>query len=171
MESSQIIRYHFDHFDYRKSKVFITEEDIELLKFMKKNSLVDYKTTLYHFTNEQYVWRFYPELKTNITFIKISRQIEFKTNNSVPENIVFIVHLINKMTCFNARIRYYLNVLTWNQKMFLYYNRYYRYHAHKRKFGKKVLMKKKNNYKVHFTAWICYRQTTGVRLQRNYLRF
>ena len=166
-----MIRYHFDHFDSRKNKVYITEEDIELLKYIKNKSIVDYRTLLCHFRNEQYVWRFYPTLKTNLTFTKISSEIEFETNNSIPKNIIFIVYLINKMTCFNARIKYYFNVLSWSQKMFLFYNRYYRYLANEKKFGKKTLMKKKNNFKVHFTAWICHRQITGIRLQKNYLRF
>ena len=83
--------------------------------------------------------------------------------------------LINKMTCFNARIRYYFYVLDWSQKIFLYYNRYYRYLANERKFNKKKIMEKimekRNSYKVHFIPYIYHRQLTGSRLDRNHLRY
>ena len=75
------------------------------------------------------------------------------------------------MTCFNARIRYYFYILDWGQKIFLYYNRYYRYLSNERKFGKKKILKKKNSYKVHFIPYIYHRQLTGIRSDRNHLRY
>ena len=124
-----------------------------------------------NFRYEQYVWRFYPTLKMNIKFTMNSRELEFKRNNSTPKNIIFIVYLINKMTCFNATIRYYCYILEWSQKMFLYYNRYYRYLGNERKFGKKNILNKRNSHKVHFIPCIYHRQITGIRVQRNYLRY
>ena len=171
IESPKMIRYRYDHFDSRKNKEYTSEEDIELLKYIKNKSILDYRILLCNFRYEQYVWRFYPTLKTNVKFTMISRELEFKRNNSTPKNIIFIVYLINKMTCFTARIRYYFYILEWSQKMFLYYNRYYRYLANERKFGKKKILKKRNSHKVHFVAWIYHRQITGIRLQRNYLRY
>ena len=166
-----MIKNRYNHFDSRKNKEYISEEDIKLLKYIKNKSRVDYKILLYNFSCEQYVWRFYPTLKTDAKFIMMSRKVEFKRNNSIPKNIIDIVYLINKMTCFNARIRYHFNILEWSQKMFLYYNRYYRYLANETKFNKRKLLKKRNSHKVHFTAWIYHRQITGIRLQRNYLRY
>ena len=170
-QGPKIFRYHYDHFDSRKYKECISEEDIKLLKYIKSKSRMDYKILIFNFPYEQYVWRCYPTLKTNIKVKMISRQLEFKTNNSIPKNIIFIVYLINKITCFNSRIRYYFNILEFSQKMFLYYNRYYRYLSNEKKFGTKKLLKKRDSHKLHFVAWTYHRQITSIKLQRNYLRY
>ena len=172
IESPKMIRYRYDHFDSRKNKDYTSEEDIKLLDYIKNKSRIDWTILLINFKYEQYIWRFYPTLKRNFKFATISRQLELgKRNNSTPNNIIFIVYLINKMTCFNARIRYYFYILDWGQKIFLYYNRYYRYLANNRKFGKKKILQKKNSHKVHFVACIYHRQLTGIRLERNHLRY
>ena len=88
--------------------------------------------------------RFYPNLKDNPKLERISNQLELEAKtDSIPENIIFIVGLINAITCFNGRLRYYFYILHWGQKIFLYYNRYYRYQANDKKFGKKKVLKKK----------------------------
>ena len=167
-----MIKYRYDHFDSRKNKDYTSEEDIKLLEYIKNKLKLDWKILLNNFRYEQYIWRFYPTLKKNPKFETVSRKLELaETNNSTPNNIIFIVYLINKMTCFNARIRYYFYILNWYQKIFLYYNRYYRYLGNKRKFGKKKILQKKNSHKVHFVACVYHRQLTGIRLERNHLRY
>ena len=112
IESSRMIRQGYNHFDSRKNKEYISEEDIQLLTYIKKQSKLDWTILLINFKYEQYVWRFYPTLKRNHKFATFSRELELsETNNSIPKNITFIIYLINKMTCFNARIRYYFYVL------------------------------------------------------------
>ena len=172
IESSSMIRYRYSHFDSRKNKEYTSEEDIELLKYIKKKSKLDWTILLSNFKYEQYIWRFYPLLKRNHKFASMSTQLELnKKNNSIPKNIIFIIYLINKMTCFNARIRYYFYILDWGQKIFLYYNRYYRYLSNERKFGNKKILEKRNSYKVHFIACIYHRQLNGSRLDKNHLRY
>ena len=145
----------YNHFDIRRNRKYITKQDIELLTYIKKQSRLDWTILLINFKYEQYVWRFYPTLKRNLKFATFSRELELsKRNNSTPKNIIFIVYMINKMTCFNARIRYYFYILDWGQKIFLYYNRYYRYLANERKFSKKKILPKRNSYKIHFIAYI-----------------
>ena len=131
-----------------------------------------WKILLINFEYEQYIWRFYPNLKENAKLEIFSNQLEFDPEtNSIPKNILFIVGLVNIYTCFNRRIRYYLYLLHWNQKLFLYYNRYYRYLANEKKFGKKTMLKKKHSHKLHLIACIYNRQLTGIRIERNHLRY
>ena len=102
----------------------------------------------------------------------VSNKLEFDPEtNSMPKNIIFIVGLVNTLTCFNRRVRYYLYILHWSQKLFLYYNRYYRYLANEKKFGNKTLFKKKHGHKVHLIACIYHRQLTGIRMEKNHLRY
>ena len=116
-------------------------------------------------------WRLYPRLKKNLKFERTNRQLVLsKTNNGVPKNILFIVYLINSITCFSAKIRYCFSVLHWNKKIFLYYNRYYRYLGNEKRFGKKKILPKKYSYKVHFIPYIYRRQLTGMRIDKSHLR-
>ena len=155
-----------------KNKEYTSEDDIKLLEYIKSKSILDWRILLANFRYQQYIWRFYPNLKENPKLEVISRQLELgDSNNSIPDNIIFIIHLINRMTCFNAQLRYYFYILHWGQRIFVYYNRYYRYLANEKKFGKKKLLKKKNNHKVHFVACIYHRQLTGIRLEKNHLRY
>ena len=109
-----------------------------LLKRIKRKCSLDWRLLIAKFRYEQYVWRFYPNLKENPKFETVSNKLElqYKTN-SLPKNIIFIIGLVNTITCFNRRIRYYLYILHWNQRIFMYYNRYYRYLGNDKKFGKK----------------------------------
>ena len=167
-----MIKYHYNHFDSRKNKDYTSEDDIKLLEHIKNKSRTDWKILLINFRYEQYVWRFYPTLKENPKFVTISRELEFgKNNNSIPKNIIFIVYQINKMTCFNRRIRYYFYILNWYQKVFMYYNRYYRYLGNETKFGMKKTLQKRNSYKVHFVACMYHRQITGIRLEKSHLHY
>ena len=98
-----MIRCHYNPLDSRKNKDYTSEDDIKLLQYIKTKSRTDWTILLISFRYEQYVWHFYPLLKRNLKFATISRELELgKTNNSIPKNIIFIVYLINKMTCFNA---------------------------------------------------------------------
>ena len=71
IESPKMIRYRYDHFDSRKNKDYTSEEDIKLLKYIKNKSRLDWRILLCNFRYEQYVWRFYPTLKTNLKFAMI----------------------------------------------------------------------------------------------------
>ena len=142
------------------------------MKYIKQKCRLDWRILLVHFKYKQYIWRFYPNLKRNPKLDIVSNKLEFDPEtNSVPKNIIFIVGLINTLTCFNHRVRYYLYILHWSQKLFLYYNRYYRYLANEKKFGKKTLFKKKHGHKVHLIACIYHRQLTGIRMEKNHLRY
>ena len=165
-----MIRQGYNHFNIRRNRKYITKQDIELLTYIKKQSRLDWTILLINFKYEQYVWRFYPTLKKNLKLETFSLQLELsKRNNGVPKNIIFIVYLINRITCFNARVRYYFYILHWNQRIFLYYDRYYRYLGNERKFGKKKILPKRYSYKVHFIPYIYRRQLTGVRIDKNHL--
>ena len=167
-----MIRQGYNHYDSRKDRKYITKQDIELLRYIKKQSRIDSTILLINFKYEQYVWRFYPTLKRNLKLNTFSRQLELtKRNNGIPKNIIFIVYLVNRITCFNSRVRYYFYILHWGQRLFLYYDRYYRYLKNEKKFGNKKILPKRNNYKVHFVPYIYHRQLTGIRIQKNYLRY
>ena len=166
-----IIQSH-NHFDIRKIRKYTSKTDLELLEHIKKQSKLDWRILLINFRYEQFVWRFYPTLKRNIKFHTFSRQLELsKRNNGLPKNILFIVYLVNRMTCFIARVRFYFYVLDWNQKIFLYYSRYYRYLGNEKKFGKKKILPKRYSYKVHFIPFICRRQLTGERIEKNHMLY
>ena len=167
-----MIRQGYNHYDNRKDRKYITKEDIELLRYIEKQSRIDYTILLINFKYEQYVWRFYPTLKRNLKLNSFSRQLDLsKKNNGIPKNIIFIVYFVNRITCFNNRVRYYFYILHWGQKLFLYYYRYYRYLRNEKKFGNKKILPKRNNYKVHFVPYIYHRQLTGIRIEKNYLRY
>ena len=169
----EMLRQGYDHYDSRKNSKYITKQDLELLAFIKKQSKVDWIVLLVNFRYEQYVWRFYPALKKNPKLTKFSEQLELSSrNNGLPKNIMFIVYFVNRIICFNKRVKYFFFITHWNQRIFLYYDRYYRYLYNEKKFKKKrKVLPKKNSYKVHFIPYIYHRQLTGNRLQRNYLRY
>ena len=166
--SKKMIRQGYNHFNSQRNRKYITKKDIELLAYIKKHSKIDWKILLINFKYEVYVWRFYPTLKNNLKITTFSKQIELnKTNNGLPKNILFIVYLVNSVTCFNARVRYYFYILNWYQKIFLFYDRYYRYLGNEKKFGKRKIVPKRYSYKVHFIPYFYRRQLTGVRIDRN----
>ena len=107
--------------------------------------------------------------KKNLEITTFSQQVELNRTNGLPKNIIFIVYMVNRFTCFNARIRFYFYVLSWYQKIFLYYNRYYRYLDNEKKFGKRKVIPKRYNYKVHFIPYIYRRELTGARIEKNYM--
>ena len=168
-----MFRQGHDHFDRRKTSKYIVKEDLEVLAYVKKQSKTDWIVLINNFKYEQYVWRFYPTLKRNIKLDTFSRQLELsKRNNGVPENIIFVVYLVNRITCFNKRIKFYFYILHWSQRIFLYYDRYYRYLKNEKKFNNKnKTLVKRNSYKIHFIPYIYHRQFTGSRIERNYLRY
>ena len=161
-----------DYYDSRKKPGYICKADKQLLKYIKRKCSLDWRILLANFRYEQYVWHFYPNLKENAKFETISNKLELRyKTNSLPKNIMFIVRLVNTITCFNRRVRYYLYILHWNQRIFMYYNRYYRYIGNDRKFGKKKFLKYRHSHKLHFVAYIYHRQFTGARLDKNHLRY
>ena len=160
------------HFDNKKFRKFISKLDVELLNYIKKQSTVDWTIILINFRYESYVWRCYPTLKKNLEIITFSQQLEQqKRNNGLPKNILFIVYLVNRLTYFNARIRFYFYVLHPFPKIFLFYDRYYRYLNNETKFGKRKIIPKKYNYKVHIIPNLYRRQLTGARIQKNYMNY
>ena len=169
----EMIRQGYNHFDSRKNSKYITKQDLELLAYIKKQSIIDWRILLINFKYEQYVWRFYPTLKRNLKLNTFSRQLELsKRNNGLPKNIIFVVYLVNRVIGFNKRVKYYFYILHWSQRIFLYYDRYYRYLRNEKKFNNKSkILPKRNSYKVHFIPYIYHRQLTGMRMERNYLRY
>ena len=168
----EMFRQGYDHYDSRKNSKYITKQDLELLAYIKKQSMVDWTVLLINFKYEQYVWRFYPALK-DPKIRTFSQQLELSNrNNGLPDNVIFIVYLVNRTICFNKRVKYFFFITHWNQRIFLYYDRYYRYLYNEKKFNKKrKVLPKRNSYKVHFIPCIYHRQLTGNRIQRNYLRY
>ena len=159
------------YYDSRYNPGYICKADKKLLKYIKCKCSFDWKILLNNFRYEQYVWRFYPNLKENPKFESFSDQLELAhKTNGLPKNIIFIVGLVNILTCFNRRIKLYLYILHWNRRIFIYYNRYYRYLANEKKFGKRNFIKSKYRHKLHFIAYIHHREFTGVRnLDKNHL--
>ena len=146
---------------------------MQLLKYIKRKCSLDWRVLIANFRYEQYIWRCYPNLKENYAFEAISNKLElrFKTQN-LPKNIIFLIGLVNKITYFNRRIKYCLYILHWNQRIFMYYNRYYRYLCNDKMFGKnKKFLNYKHGHKLHFVAYMYHRQFTGVRLDKNHLRY
>ena len=167
-----LFRYPYDYYDSRKKPGYICKLDKQLLKYIKHKSSMDFRILLANFRYEQYVWRFYPNLKENIKFETVSNKLELRCKtDSLPKNIIFIVGLVNIITCFNRRIKYILYIIHWNQKIFMYYNRYYRYLCNDKMFGKKNFLKRKHSHKLHLVASIYHRQFTGVRFDKNHLRY
>ena len=165
-----MIRQCLNHFDSKKTRKYIARLDIELLKYIRKQSIRDWEIILMNFRYESYVWRCYPTLKKNLEIATFSRQLELqKRNNGLPKNVLFIVYLVNRFTYFNARIRFYFYVLHWSQKIFLVYDRYYRYLDNERKFGKRKIIPKKYSYKVHLIPNLYRREVTGTRINKNYM--
>ena len=167
-----LFRYRYDHYDSRKNRDYTFEDDIQLLKNIKRKSKLDWRILLLNFRYEQYIWRFYPNLKENPKLNTISNQLELEAkNDSFPKNVIFIVSLVNAVTCFNRRLRYFFRILHWNERLLMSYNRYYRYLGNEKKFGKTTRVKKEHKHKLHFVACIYNRQLTGIRLERNHIRF
>ena len=133
---------------------------------------MDWRILIANFQYEQFVWRFYPNIKENPKFEGFSDKLELRyKSNSLPKNIIFIVGLVNIITCFNRQIKYLLYIIHWNQKIFMYYNRYYRYLSNDKRFGEKKFLDYRHSHKLHFVACIYHRQFTGVRLDKNHLRY
>ena len=167
-----MIRQGYNHFDSRKIRKYLTKTDLLILTYIEMQSRLDLTILLVNFKYESYVWRFYPILKRNPKITAFSLQLEStKINNGLPENIIFIVYLVNRMTCFNARVRFYFYVIHWSDKIFLYYNRYYRYLANEKEFGKRKIIPKKYSHKVHFIPYMYQRELTGARIEKNHLRY
>ena len=167
-----LFRYPCDYYDSRKKPGYICKADKQLLKYIKRKCSLDWRILLANFRYEQYVWRFYPNLKENGKFQSISNKLELQhKTNSLPKNIMFIIGLVNTITCFNRRIRYYYYILHWNERIFMYYNRYYRYISNDKKFGKKNFLKYRHSHKLHFVAYMYHRQFKATRLDRNHLRY
>ena len=165
-----MIRQGSNHFDSKITRKYISKVDVYLLNYIKRQSRIDWTILFINFRYESYVWRCYPTLKKNLEIATFSRQLELeKRNNGLPKNILFIVYLVNRVTYFNARIRFYFYVLHWSQKIFLVYDRYYRYLDNERKFGKRKIIPKTYNYKVHFIPNLYRRELTGTRIQKNYM--
>ena len=167
-----MIRQGKNHFDSKKIMKYFSKTDLLILTYIEKESRLDFVTLLSNFKCEAYIWRFYPVLKRNPKVTALSLQLEStKRNNGLPKNILFIVYLVNTMTCFNARVRFYFYVIHWSDKIFLYYNRYYRYLANEKEFGKRKIIPKKYSHKVHFIPYLYRRELTGMRIAKNHLRY
>ena len=60
-------------------------------------------------------------------------------------------------------------MLTWSQKIYRYYDRYYRYIRNERLFGGKKFLNYKHGHKLHFISYIKNRELIGIRLNKNHM--
>ena len=140
-----------------------------LLEHIKLHSTFDWKLLVNDFKYEDYVWWSYLNLKGNVRFRQFSDILEMENRcNGTPKCIIKVVQLINEVTFFNERIRYCLWIILWNQKIFTYYDRYYRYFENERLFGEKKFLNYRHGHKLHFISCIKNRELTGVRLNKNH---
>ena len=169
--------------EYYKSRVKKTDYFIgrniscrlnsQLLRKIYNASGYNWHLIITLFKNEDYVWWSYVNYQHNCKlrrFIDIM-EMEQSIDSGCPPNIISIIELINMNCYFNLRIRYFFSLMSWAHKIFIYYNRFYRYRRNNRLFGKKEHLDTKNGYKLHFVAYFYHRQFTGVKLNKNHLRF
>ena len=143
----------------------------QLLREIYQGSGYNWHLILTLFRNEDYVWWSYVNYQYNRKlrqFIDIL-EMEHRIDRGCPHNIIRIIEIINMNCYFNRRIRYFFSLMSWAHKIFIYYNRYYRYKKNNKLFGKKEHLSTKNGYKMHFTAYMYHRQYTGARLNKNHL--
>ena len=181
----RIITYDSDYSkdEYYKSKVKKTAYFIgrsiscrlnsELLKTIYIRSGYNWHLILTLFRNEDYIWWSYVNYQENQKlrrFIDIL-EMEHRIDRGCPHNIIRIIEIINMNCYFNRRIRYFFSLMSWAHKIFIYYNRYYRYKKNNRLFSKKEHLNTKNGHKLHFIPYMYHRQFTGARLNKNHLRY
>ena len=150
-----------------------TRINSELLRKIYNASGYNWHLILTLFRNEDYVWWSYVNYQENRKlrrFIDILG-MEHRIDCGCPHNIIKIVEIININCYFNRRIRYFFTLMSWAHKIFIYYNRYFRYKKNNRLFGKKEHLNTRNGHKLHFVAYMYYRQSTGARLDKNHLRY
>ena len=144
----------------------------DLLRRIYHRSGYDWSLILIQFRNEDYIWWSSVTYKESRTLNRFIDKLEmFSCNLGYPQNIIKIVELINLHSYFNRRIRYFYILMSWASNIFIYYNRYYRYQKNNRLFGKKEHLNLKHAHKLHFVAYMYHRQYTGVRLDKNHLRY
>ena len=144
----------------------------QLLRKIYHRSGYNWHLILTLFRNEDYVWWSYVNYHENRklrVYIDIL-EMEHSIDSGCPTNIIHIIELINMNTYFNRRIRYFYALMSWAHKIFIYYNRFYRYQRNNTLFGMKQHLNIRNGHKLHFIAYMYHRQYTGARLNRNHLR-
>ena len=120
---------------------------------------------------EDYISWAYPNFKKNDKFEIFFDNLDLEVNNGLPKCIIKIVETINITTYFNKQIRTFAWILIWSKRIFWYYNRYYRYLNNQRLFGKKKFLNCNNGHKLHFISYLKKRESTGIRLNKNHLKF
>ena len=144
-----------------------------LLKRIYNQSGYNWYLITNQFPYEDYIWWSFTNYEKNAKLRKFIDVLEmdYKTDMGCPHNIIAIVELINTNTYFNHRIRYFFTLMSWAHNIFIYYNRFYRYLKNDKLFGKKQRLAIKHRYKLHFIAFMYHRQYTGIKLNKNNLRF
>ena len=180
----------------KKEKYYIRRigyynKEIKKSKYIKKQSKISrriyypllekiYSKSGYNFyliTNqfpyEDYIWWSFTNYNENRKLRKYIDELEmdYKTDSGCPQNIIQIVEVINMNTYFNRRIRYFFTLLSWAHNIFIYYNRFYRYLKNDKLFGKKQRIAIKRGHKLHFVRFMFHRQYTGIKLNKNNLKF
>ena len=145
----------------------------QLLKWIYSSSGYNWHLISNQFRFEDYVWWSFTNYQQNVRLRRFidTLEMEYKCDMGCPHNIITIVELINMNTYFNRRIRYFFTLMSWAHNIFIYYNRFYRYLKNDKLFGKKQCLAIKNSHKLHFVAFMCHRQYTGVKLNKNHLRY
>ena len=117
---------------------------------------------------QNYLWWCSRTFKQNKKFVLFNKKLNLKRDNGLPKCIIKIVELINEVSFFNKEIRKIIRASTWYIKIFLYYNRYYRYLHNERLFGNKKFLNFKYGHKLHFISYMRNRELTGVRMNKNF---
>ena len=154
--------------EYKLSSVIYRD----LLWKIYHRSGYDWSLILIQFRNEDYIWWSYVTYKQSRALARFIDILEMESCNlGYPQNIIKIVEIINFHCYFNRRIRYFYTLMSWANNIFIYYNRYYRYQKNNRIFDKKVHLNLKHGHKLHFVLFLYHRQVTGVKLNKNHLRY
>ena len=108
----------------------------------------------------------------NQIFTLFNRELDsdLKRRNGLPKCIIKIVEIVNNVSYFNKQIRKFIQASSsiYCQRMFIYYNRYYRYLSNEKLFGKKIFLNVKHGHKLHFISYIKNREVTGVKINKNF---
>ena len=155
-------KFYCFNYRYRENKIFSNS--------IRNHSRFNWR--LIHSVNfEDYIWWSYPNFQRNDKFEIFCDNLDLRTNNGLPKCIIKIVETINIGTYFNKNIRRFAWVLTWCQRVFWYYHRFYRYLNNERLFGKKKFLNYSHGHKLHLISYLKKRELTGIRLNKNHLHF
>ena len=140
------------------------------MKYVRAQGYFDWRL-ITRINFEDYRWWSYPNFKTQDKLEIFADNLDLQTEIGLPKNIMRIIEIINFNTYFIKEIRRFAWVVTWNQSIFKHYNRYYRYLNNEKLFGKKKFLNYRHGHKLHLISYLKKREWTGIRLNKNHLRY